>query len=196
MPLSLSFHALHFALFDGFCSIVGLTESNGTLVSTYACDPYGNLTSTTGNIANPWRYASGYLDSSTGLYKFGARYYDPTIGRWTQQDLLSGSLSDPTSLNRYLYAGDDPVNLTDPSGRQGCSGTQILILAGLLIAALILLAGVALSLPADALVSITALFAFLSAEASLPTLLMLIGSILTAQFSALGLADCLSSVGL
>jgi len=93
-----------------------LTDSNGTLVSTYQYDPYGNLTSSTGSVTNPWRFAGGYFDSSTGLYKFGARYYDPTIGRWTQQDLLRGSLSDPTSLNRYVYAGDDPVNLVDPSG--------------------------------------------------------------------------------
>ena len=73
--------------------------------------------STTGSVDNPWRYASGYLDSSTGLYKFGARYDDPTIGRWTQQDPLAGRLSDPTSLNRYGYAEDDPVNLVDPSGK-------------------------------------------------------------------------------
>ncbi len=98
-------------------SVVGLIESNGTRVSTSQYDPFGNLTSTMGNIANPWRFASGYLDSSTGLYKFGARYYDPTIGRWTQQDPLRGSLDNPTSLNRYVYANDDPVNFTDPSGK-------------------------------------------------------------------------------
>ncbi len=97
-------------------SIFGLTDSNSTLVSTYAYDPYGNLTSSTGSVANPWRFAGGYFDSSTGLYKFGTRYYDAAIGRWTQQDPLRGHLDDPTSLNRYVYAGDDPVNLTDPSG--------------------------------------------------------------------------------
>ncbi len=54
---------------------------------------------------------------STGLYKFGTRYYNPGFGRWSQQDPLRGQLNDPTSLNRYLYASDDPVNFTDPSGR-------------------------------------------------------------------------------
>ncbi len=88
-----------------------------TLLSAYAYDPYGNLTSSTGSVTNPWRFASGYFDSSTGLYKYGTRYYDSAIGRWSQQDPLRGQLNDPTSLNRYLYAGDDPVNLTDPSGR-------------------------------------------------------------------------------
>src|SRR5260370_6932819 len=77
----------------------------------------GNLTSSTGSVAHPWRFAAGYFDSGTGLYKFGTRYYNPGFGRWSQQDPLRGHLDDPTSLNRYLYAGDDPVNFTDPSGR-------------------------------------------------------------------------------
>ena len=74
-------------------------------------------TSSTGSVANPWRFAGGYFDSSTGLYKYGTRYYNPGFGRWSQQDPLRGSLADPTSLNRYVYASDDPVNVTDPSGR-------------------------------------------------------------------------------
>ncbi len=106
----------YYYLFDGLGSIVGLTDSNGTLVSTYQYDPYGNLTSSTGSVANPWRFAAGYFDSSTGLYKYGTRYYNPGFGRWSQQDPVRGSLADPTSLNRYLYAGDDPVNVMDPSG--------------------------------------------------------------------------------
>jgi len=106
----------YYYLFDGLGSIVGLTDSNGTLVSTYQYDPYGNLTSSTGSVANPWRFAAGYFDSSTGLYKYGTRYYNPGFGRWSQQDPVRGHLDDPTSLNRYLYAGDDPVNLVDPSG--------------------------------------------------------------------------------
>ena len=90
---------------------------NETLLATYQYDPYGNLTSSTGSVANSWRFAGGYFDSSTGLYKFGTRYYNPGFGRWSQQDPLPGQLNDPTTLNRYLYAGDDPVNFTDPSGR-------------------------------------------------------------------------------
>lgn len=42
-----------------------------------------------------WQYAGGYRDVNTGLYKFGERYYDPTLGRWTQQDPIGGSLMPP-----------------------------------------------------------------------------------------------------
>lgn len=47
---------------------------------------------------------------------FGTRYYDPSVGRWTQQDAAAGSIGDPSSVNRYAYVGGDPVNFADPDG--------------------------------------------------------------------------------
>src|SRR6266545_4918487 len=63
----------------------------------------------TGTVANPWRYASGLFDSQTGLTKFGARYYDPDLSRFTQRDPSGQDLP-------YAYAGCDPVNNVDPTG--------------------------------------------------------------------------------
>jgi hypothetical protein len=51
------------------------------------------------------------------LYKFGIRYYDAATGRWTQRDPVGGSLTETVKGNPYVYAGDDPTNLADPSGR-------------------------------------------------------------------------------
>jgi RHS repeat-associated protein len=109
--------------------VVGLTDSTGALVGneTYHYDPYGQLIvqpHTAALRTNAWRYASGYYDVSTGLYKFGIRYYNPAIGRWTQRDPVGGSLQETVKTNPYVYAGDDPVNMTDPSGRANC-GPQI-----------------------------------------------------------------------
>jgi RHS repeat-associated protein len=87
---------------------------------TYQYDPYGQLIRQPRSAAlrtNAWRYPSGYYDVSTGLYKFGIRYYDATTGRWTQRDPVGGSLAETTKVNPYVYAGDDPVMQTDPSGR-------------------------------------------------------------------------------
>jgi len=92
-------------------------DSSGNLVNGYVYDPFGNLFEQNETVANPWQYASGYLDGTTGLYHFGARYYDPTLGRWTQQDPVAGDPANPDSLNPYLYVDDDPVNFTDPNGR-------------------------------------------------------------------------------
>ncbi len=106
----------YYYLFDGLGSVIGLTDAAGGVVNRYAYDPYGNTTSATEDVANPWRFAGGYLDGQTGLTKFGTRYYDPKIGRWTQQEPFAGSLADPNTINRYAYVGNDPVNFIDPSG--------------------------------------------------------------------------------
>ena len=94
-----------------------MMDSSGNLVDSYVYDPFGNLFEQNETVANPWQYASGYLDSTTGLYHFGARYYNPTLGRWTQQDPVAPNLASPDTLNRYLYVSDSPVNFTDPSGK-------------------------------------------------------------------------------
>jgi len=99
-------------------------DCSGNLVNGYVYDPFDNLFEQNETVANPWQYASGYLDSTTGLYHFGARYYDPTLGRWTQEDPIPGQLSNPDSLNPYLYVNDSPVNGTDPSGKYNITGCE------------------------------------------------------------------------
>lgn len=108
--------ARHYYLFDGLGSVVAMTDAAGNVVNRYRYDPYGKPMAgpgTTEAVPNPWRYAAGYRDADTGFTKFGTRYYDPTLGRWTQQD-PSGQDANP-----YAYVGGDPVNMTDPSGRKG-----------------------------------------------------------------------------
>lgn len=105
----------YYYLTDGLGSIVAVVTGDGLGVGDrYGYDPYGNTTYHSGSVANPWGYAGGYTDS-TGLVKFGARYYDPAIARWTQLDAL-------TVPNRYVYAGCDPINSSDPSGLASVKG--------------------------------------------------------------------------
>lgn len=105
----------YYYLFDGLGSITGLTNSSGALVRTYRYEPYGTQRETTGvGPQTAFRYASGYLMPG-GLYHFGQRYTDTSTGRWTQQDPLDRA-SDLREGNRYLYTGDDPINLTDSTG--------------------------------------------------------------------------------
>jgi RHS repeat-associated protein len=103
----------YYYLFDGLGSVVALTDGSGAVVASYQYDPYGRITASSGTVANPWRYTGAYQDSSTGLYKLGQRYYDPALGRWTQQDPLP-HLGDPRQQNRYAYVGNSPCNFTDP----------------------------------------------------------------------------------
>ncbi len=111
----------YYYLFDKNDSVVGMTDSSGNDVNRYAYDPFGNDASHVeqSGINNPWRYDSGYYDSSTGLTKFGIRYYDSKSARWTQRDPIGGSLQEITKANPYVYANNDPINYVDPSGANG-----------------------------------------------------------------------------
>jgi RHS repeat-associated protein len=103
-------------LFDGLGSVVGLTDASGTVVQRYGYDPYGRIITTTPEATdNPFRFTGGYFESTSGLYAMGQRYYEPKIGRWTQQDAIVNVVN-PQMSNRYNYASDDPVNLVDPYG--------------------------------------------------------------------------------
>jgi RHS repeat-associated protein len=101
--------ARYYYLVDGLGSVVGLLNGSATKVNSYSYDPYGKQLSAAQQVANPWRYAGGFYDGTTGLTKFGARYYDPDLGRFTQRDPSGKDLP-------YAYAGCDPVNNTDPTG--------------------------------------------------------------------------------
>ena len=107
-------------VFDGTENPVGLLSNSATVSFAYKYDPWGVQTLTaggTGNGAgqNPYAFHAGIKDPGSGLVKFGLRWYNPITGTWTQQDTLDNPL-DPANANRYAYAGDDPINGSDPSG--------------------------------------------------------------------------------
>ncbi len=60
-------------------------------------------------------FVGGTLDATTGLTQVGARTYDPDNGRFLSVDPLM-VLSDPQQLDGYSYAGNGPVNTSDPTG--------------------------------------------------------------------------------
>ena len=85
----------------------------------YSYDPYGVAVLTqssggNGEVQNPFLFQGGIKDRATGWVHFGARWYNPSTGRWTQQDTLDAPL-DPTNANRYAFAGNDPVNNHRPN---------------------------------------------------------------------------------
>ena len=101
-------------LYNAQGSIIGLTNSSGHLVNQYAYDPYGNTTTSTGSAPNYFGFDAG-LNTNTGLQHFGARYYDASDDRWTQEDPLN-QVNDLTQADRYAFAADDPITLSDPLG--------------------------------------------------------------------------------
>ena len=93
------------------------TNSAGTITDTYEYDAFGNKINSTGTTPNSYLYRGEQYDPDLGLYYLRARYYNPLTGRFMSRDLEDGQRSDPSTLHKYLYAGGDPVNAKDPSGR-------------------------------------------------------------------------------
>jgi len=55
------------------------------------------------------------------LYFYAWRYYDPTLGRFTQPDTIVPNPNNPQDFNRYSYCNNNPINYVDPSGHSKLS---------------------------------------------------------------------------
>lgn len=111
---------------DGLGSITHLANSNGVVKERYLYSAFGTLreildesgVATTTPILEPYHsYTNREFDEESGLYFYRARVYDPSIGRFLQSDPDPGKRSLPiTHINKYIYAGNNPIVFDDPSG--------------------------------------------------------------------------------
>jgi RHS repeat-associated protein len=85
----------------------------GDMAQRLDYDVSGRVLADTNPDFQPFGFAGGLHDVDTGLVRFGARDYDPELGRWTAKD-PSGFAGGDTNL--YAYAYGDPVNFVDPNG--------------------------------------------------------------------------------
>ncbi|HEY9284585.1 MAG TPA: RHS repeat-associated core domain-containing protein [Pyrinomonadaceae bacterium] len=113
--------AASFYGYDGHRSVRFLTNTAGAVTDTYDYDAFGNLISATGTTPNDYLYSGERRDSSLALYYLRARYMNSSTGRLWTQDSYEGNNFKPLSLHKYVYAHNDPVNLSDPSGRSAIS---------------------------------------------------------------------------
>jgi RHS repeat-associated protein len=109
--------ASEFYLLDALNSPIALVRGDGTLTARYSYDAWGNKRQDTGTSSNPFGFTGHEHDSETGLIYAKARYYDPETARFLSQDPWSGDALMPPSLNKYLYAYQNPTVYVDPDGR-------------------------------------------------------------------------------
>ncbi len=106
-------HLYYFAK-DNLGSVKAVIDaSSGAIAQAIHYDEFGRVLVNTNPGFQPFGFAGGHFDHETGLVRFGARDYDPEVGRWTARDpiLFNGGQG-----NLYAYVGNNPSNLVDPSG--------------------------------------------------------------------------------
>jgi len=82
--------------------------------------PFGDGLNCTGSDVNQLHFTGKERDAESGSDYFGARYLSSSMGRFMSPDPLGGKLANPQSLNRYVYALNNPLVNTDPTGMYVC----------------------------------------------------------------------------
>lgn len=106
---------------DQINSVYAVTNAAGTVLERYLYDPFGlpdvrdaswgARTSTA--IGNPWLFTGQEWRGDIGLSNYKARWYQPTLGRFMQNDPVRFDAGD---INLYRYCSNDPLNNVDPDG--------------------------------------------------------------------------------
>ncbi len=99
-----------------------LTDKQGVKKQVLEYEPYGKIVrdekfGMTDEQDAWYHFTSQYHDEESELYFYNARYYDPELGRFITADDIVQDPTNPVTLNRYQYVGNNPVNNIDPSGR-------------------------------------------------------------------------------
>ncbi|MEO6602101.1 MAG: RHS repeat-associated core domain-containing protein, partial [Polyangiaceae bacterium] len=90
-----------------------VNATSGAVVQRSSHDEFGNVVEDSNVGFTPFGFAGGLYDADTGLVRFGARDYDPQVGRWISKDPIR---FDGGQANLYVYANNDPLNATDSTG--------------------------------------------------------------------------------
>ena len=100
--------------YDGNGNVSEYLDPTGATAAHYEYDPFGKTTVATGPsaITLTHRFSTKPLDTETGLYYYGYRYYDPATGRWPSRDPI-GELG---GVNLYGFVGNNGLNRLDYLG--------------------------------------------------------------------------------
>lgn len=93
-----------------------ITNSEGEQVQLVEYAPFGEVLVNTGTADVNHKFTGQEFDDETGLYFYGARYYDSSIARFITADTTVQEPFDPQTLNRYTYCFNNPLIYTDPTG--------------------------------------------------------------------------------
>lgn len=101
----------HFYHLDEQNSTAYITDANQMVENSYQYDAFGVIRGQNNNFYNRILYTGQQYDRMTGQHYLRARYYNPVVGRFLQEDVYRGD-----GLNLYAYCKNNPVIYYDPSG--------------------------------------------------------------------------------
>jgi len=100
---------------DALGSPIAATDEKGQVVWRKSYGPYGQPLGPAA--PNEPGYTGKFEEPDLGIQHFGARWYDPRIGRFLALDPVGFDPQNPQSFNRYAYANNNPYRYLDPDGQ-------------------------------------------------------------------------------
>jgi len=101
---------------DGLGSTRTRSGEDAQQTDRYTYDVFGAIRTKIGNSQESFLFTGEQEDSDIEMMFLRARYYDMDTGRFIAKDPLPAIQHDSQSINAYIYAGNNPVRFTDPSG--------------------------------------------------------------------------------
>lgn len=114
-------NGIHFMHGNHLGSTDVIADEMGTIEEKITYEPYGKINSHdkygSSDEVSDFYFTGQRLDTESGLMYYNARYYDPSLGRFITPDtIVQAAMSNPQTMNRYSYTGNNPVNRIDPTG--------------------------------------------------------------------------------
>ncbi|KAK2463995.1 hypothetical protein APHAL10511_003939 [Amanita phalloides] len=107
---------IHYFHNDHLGSTVAASDVSGKIITKYEYDSFGKVASQTGEDVARYKFQGKELFGN--IYNFGARFFDPYLGRFLTLDNFPISLAKitPSTFNMYSFARNDPINFIDFNG--------------------------------------------------------------------------------
>ena len=92
-----------------------ITNLEGEVVQHIEYVPFGEVFIEERNSVwnTPYLFNAKEFDEETGMYYYGARYYEPRLSLWMSTDPRE---EDDVNISTYAYCGDNPIRFKDPDG--------------------------------------------------------------------------------
>jgi RHS repeat-associated protein len=112
-------NTLQWLLSDHLGSTSIIANADGSYFSELRYSAFGEIRFSYNITPTDYRYTGQLAQAEIGLYYYGARWYDPELGRFIQADTIIPGAGNPIAWDRYAYVLNNPIRLVDPSGHWG-----------------------------------------------------------------------------